>query len=126
VALPHRVPGRRLSAAARRLPAVAVLVASAACRGPTGPIDDDVYVEVMSRLSAVEARLLDPARLDSARAAIFSEWGVTGEDLVDYSTTYGGDLARMTRVWGRIQVTADSLEAAEAEALFDDTERGGS
>jgi hypothetical protein len=126
VALPYRVARRRLSAAARPLSVLAFLIASAACRGPTGPIDDDVYVEVMSRLSAVEARLVDRARLDSARAAIFSQWGVTGDELVDYSTQFGGDLARMTRLWDRIRVTADSLEAAEAEALFDDTERGGS
>lgn len=126
MALPHRVARRRLSAAARRVPVLAFLLASAACRGPTGPIDDDVYVEVMSRLSAVEARLVDRARLDSARAAIFSEWGVTGDELIDYSTRYGGDLAKMTRLWERIRATADSLEAAEAEALFDDTERDGS
>lgn len=80
----------------------------------------------MSRLSIVEARFVDSAGTDSARAAVLRETGVSAEDLIEYSRIFGSDVEKMAELWERIRVTADSIEAAEAEAMFDDTPGTGS
>jgi hypothetical protein len=124
VAVSNRRPVGRLTGLG---PLWAALVAvCAACGGPSAPIGDDLYVEVMSRLSIIEARLLDSASTDSARAAVLREMGVSAEDLIEYSRVFGGDVEKMAELWERIPIIADSIEAAEAEELFDDTPGSGS
>ena len=123
MAVPDLLALRRLTGTWRLPVAAAVLVG--ACTGPTAPIDDDLYVEVMSRLSVVEARIVDAARTDSARAAVLRETGVSAEDLLEYTRVFGGDVEKMAELWERIRVVSDSIEAAEAEALLHDTTGSG-
>ncbi|MFV1986655.1 MAG: hypothetical protein ACC682_05215 [Gemmatimonadota bacterium] len=87
------------------------------CNAPAGPISDDEYVEVMARLSHVQARFIDPVRGDSARQAVLHESGVARQDLVGFAEVFGGDPAKMFRLHERIRARADSLDKLDGGAV---------
>ena len=113
MAVQDRVARRRLSARLRvAWPALIALVASTAvCNREFEGLEPDVYVEVMARLSHASARFFNATRVDSARAVVLEEFGVSGDDLVAFSERYGDDPAFMTELWQRIQIRFDSLQA---------------
>jgi len=111
-------PGRLGPAAA-----FATLALAAACRREPAGLDPDVYVEAMARLSYADIVLFERARVDSARAAILSDLGVTAAELVAFADRNGDDIARMQAVWGRIRDRVDSLEATAAAG--DTVDAGG-
>jgi len=80
-------------------------------------MDDASYVEVMARLSAVQADYIDPARSDSAKLALLDELGVDPQDLVAFSKRYGGDIERMNELWRLIATRVDSLGAEEMREM---------
>ena len=83
------------------------------CSAPVGPIGDDVYVEVMSRLAHVHAQFIDPARADSARRAVLDEIGIAPQDLVGFAVVFGGDPEKMLWLHERIRARVDSLDALD-------------
>lgn len=56
------------------------------------------------------ARFLDDARKDSARAAVLDELGIPAEALVAFAERHGDDVARMTRIWETIRLRVDSIQ----------------
>ncbi len=86
------------------------------CGAPVGPIGDDAYVEIMSRLAHVHAQFIDPTRADSARRAVLAEAGIAPQDLVGFAEMFGGDPEKMLRLHERIRARVDSLDALDREA----------
>ncbi len=87
-----------------------------------GPVTDDVYVDVMTRLLLVEAKPPEGAsveeretRTDSVRANILSSHGVTSGDVLRYVDALGSEAGRMEELWQRITQQFDSTRIANLE-----------
>lgn len=81
-----------------------------ACTETTTGIDEQTYVEVMSRLTWSRARFLDSPQDDSIRAEVLAEHGITGQDLLDFADRYGEDVTRMDRLWESIRLRVAELD----------------
>ncbi len=87
-----------------------------------GPVTDDVYVDVMTRLLLVEAKPPEGAsaeeretRTDSVRAKILFSHGVTSGDILRYADALGSEAGRMEKLWQRITQQFDSTRIANLE-----------
>lgn len=111
MAVPDRVAPGGLS---RRLLVSVVLVLGAGwgagCDRDAAGLDEDVYVEAMTRLTYADILLFEEDRLDSARVAILEELGTSAEELVAFAERHGDDIAYMHGIWTRIRERVDSLE----------------
>lgn len=119
-------PGRGASAArpspggGAAMLSLALLVS--ACGGETPPateVPDSVYVEVVARLMLVDSAFgtapglpAGDAPVDSLRARILEEWGVRGDELVEFARTRGAEPEQMQAIWRRVRDLRDSLEEA--------------
>lgn len=118
--VPGELPLRRRCAP---LVAAALVVAAAGCAGPERsepPLPEDVYVEVMARLSAIRsatdpgrtASPLPDARADSIRREVLREHGVSRSELKAFARVVGDEPERMKALWKEVSATADSLREA--------------
>ena len=101
-------------------------LATVACGGSGGGLDDDTYVQVMARLSWARARYADTAEGDSVRAAALDEHGVTGQQLEDFVARLGDDPGRMQRLWEAIRLEVEVLDGVprpESQLDVPDAER---
>lgn len=105
-----------------------LLVTGAACAGPErtrAPLSEDVYVDVMARLSVLRigtgatGDTVTLAAADSVREAVLRRYGVARSDLKDFARAVGDEPERMKRLWGRITAAAGSLRAAGWPAATD-------
>ena len=109
---------------ARRLRWMAALLLAAACQGENvdgyqGPVSDEAYIQVMTELMLLDARPLKAAspaereaRMDSARLAIVSRHGVTGEEVLEFAQVNGAEAGFMEGVWQEITHRFDSARVA--------------
>lgn len=104
----------------RLLASIAVVCAAwsgAGCdREPAG-LDREVYIDAMARLTFADIVLFEEHQLDSARVAILTELGTTGEELVAFAERHGDDIAYMHEVWTRIRERVDSLERGPLDSI---------
>ncbi len=127
-----RPPSRYPSGLLAVLAAGLLACARPADRTDAATIDEDRFVAVMARLEELRRSPFpdsEPevreARLDSARAALLEEQGVSAEQLMRFSDAVGGDPVRMQELAERVAATVDSMrDAAAAEGLAADSTAG--
>ena len=103
------------------LPIVAL---AGACRAEEdvpveGPVSDTAYVAIMVDLLLLDTEsLVRPspeereAAMDSARADILAEHGVTAEEVLGFADAWGTEPSRMAQMWEQITHVFDSSRAA--------------
>ncbi len=109
---------------ARGLVAIAGAFLLAGCEAEStdpyqGPVTDEAYIEVMTDLMLLDARPLKggspaerEARTDSARLAIVSRHGLTGDDVLEFARVRGAEASHMEVLWQEITQRFDSLRVA--------------
>jgi len=80
------------------------------CSDVSGGLDEETYVDVMARLSISRSHNVGTLADDSARASILAQFGLTGQELLDFAERFGDDVTRMDRLWDQIRDRVDSLE----------------
>ena len=87
-----------------------------------GPVTDDIYVDLMTRLLLVDAQPPKGAsveererKADSARANILADHGVTAGDVLRYADEIGSEPGRMEVLWQRITQQYDSTRSVYLE-----------
>jgi hypothetical protein len=82
-------------------------------------VSDEAYIQVMTELMLLDARPLKgaspaerEARMDSARLAIVSRHGVTGEEVLEFAQVNGAEAGYMEGVWQEITHRFDSARVA--------------
>jgi hypothetical protein len=82
------------------------------CGKPDMVIEEDRYIETMAHLTATHLRFMDMPQSDSAQASVLNNFGISGDDLLEFSEVHGGDLTMMDRVWEAIRLRVAVLENA--------------
>lgn len=84
-----------------------------------GPVTDEAYVQIMTDLLLLDVRPLEgdslaerEARTDSARLAIVSGHGLTGDDILEFARIRGAEASHMERLWEEITHRFDSARVA--------------
>ena len=118
MALPHLAPIERLRAGVggRRLTGLVALIAAgvfgAACADRPTVLAEETYIDVMAQLAWSRVRYMDTPADDSIRAAVLEEYGLSGDDLLDFADRHGRDVERMDRIWEAIRVRVGVLDGA--------------
>jgi hypothetical protein len=115
-----------------------VLVLATACAGdpdragPSLPMEEDIYVEILARLDLIRTRNYPAEQAgardsvaDSARTALLSDYDVAPEQLLSFAEIVGEDPATMEILSARIATLADSLRKEEMAAARDSAAAGG-
>ena len=101
-----------------------MLMALAACSAEPEEqpslIEEDAYIEVMTRLMLFDASPLpgatpdeQQARADSARAEILAAQRVSAQEVLDFAAAVGSEAGRMEALWHEITQRYDSLRIVE-------------
>lgn len=98
--------------------AAAALSLAAACGGgpagaPAETIDPETFIATYVDLRAAAVRA-DGGRIDAdGRAAILARHGVSEEDLLEFASSHGEDVATMRRIWDEVERRLDALRLRE-------------
>ncbi len=112
MAIPHFAPLERLKVAGRFAAIVALMagtVFTAACSDDSTGLQEETYIDVMALLTWSRFRYADTPADDSVRAAVLDDYGLTGDELLDFAERHGGDVERMDRIWEAIRVRVEDL-----------------
>ncbi len=84
-----------------------------------GPVTDEAYIQIMTELMLLDARPLRGgtpaervARTDSAKLAIVSSHGLTGDQVLEFARVRGAEASYMESLWEDITHRFDSARVA--------------
>ncbi|MCG8469985.1 MAG: hypothetical protein MJB57_17545 [Gemmatimonadetes bacterium] len=126
MAIPRIASRERLGSRAARatllllLPSIAL---GAGCTDASTGLDEDTYVEVVARLTWSRIRFMDTPRDDSLRAAVLQEFGVGGQELLDFAERHGEDVEKMERIWEAVRLRIEVLDGAPIPESADSLRR---
>ena len=95
-------------------PALVFTLASVAgsCGKADMVIEENRYIDIMAQLTANHLRFMETPQSDSAQASVLNDFGISGDDLLEFAEVHGGDVVMMDRIWEEIRLRVAVLENA--------------